>query len=88
MDVVAHLEHKLQSEERQPLWSFLQESTTYLLPRISDVCSVLDKLYEKSIEAHATLESPIVHAKPEDLFVRGLDFEKAFVNRTLSLIHI
>ena len=82
VDVVAHLEHKLQSEERQPLWSFLHESTIYLLPRISDVCSVLDKLYEKSIEAHATLESPIAHAKPEDLFVRGLDFEKALVNRT------
>jgi transcription-repair coupling factor (superfamily II helicase) len=82
VDVVAHLEHKLQSEERQPLWSFLHESTIYLLPRISDVCSVLDKLYEKSIEAHATLESPIAHAKPEDLFMRGLDFEKALVNRT------
>ena len=82
VDVVAHLEHKLQSEERQPLWSFLHESTTYLLPRISDVCSVLDKLYEKSIEAHATLDSPIAHAKPKDLFVRGLDFEKALVNRT------
>ena len=60
----------------------MHESTTYLLPRISDVCSVLDKLYEKSIEAHATLESPIAHAKPEDLFVRGQDFEKALVNRT------
>jgi transcription-repair coupling factor (superfamily II helicase) len=82
VDVVAHLEHKLQSEERQPLWSFLHESTIYLLPRISDVCSVLDKLYEKSIEAHANLESSIAHAKPEDLFVRGLDFEKALVNRT------
>ena len=82
VDVVAHLEYKLESEERQPLWSFLHESTTYLLPRISDVCSVLDKLYEKSIEAHTTLESPISHAKPEDLFVRGQDFEKALVNRT------
>ena len=82
VDVVAHLEHKLKSEERQPLWSFLHESTTYLLPRISDVCSVLNKLYEKSIEAHAALEGPIAHAKPEDLFVRGLDFEKALVART------
>ena len=82
VDVVAHLEHKLQSEERQPLWSFLHESTTYILPRISDVCSVLNKLYEKSIEAHAALESPISLAKPEDLFVRGLDFEKALVERT------
>ena len=82
VDVVAHLEHKLQSEERQPLWSFLHESTTYLVPSISDVSSVLDKLYEKSIEVHVTLESPTAHAKPEDLFVRGLDFEKALVNRT------
>ena len=77
VDVVAHLEHKLQSEERQPLWSFLHESTTYLLPRISDICSVLDKLYEKSIEAHADLESPLAHAKPQDLFVRGHDFRKS-----------
>ena len=82
VDVVAHLEHKLQSEERQPLWSFLYESTTYLVPRISDVCSVLDKLYEKSIEVHTALESPIAHAKPEDLFVCGQDFKDALANRT------
>ena len=82
VDVVAHLEHKLQSEERQPLWSFLHESTTYLVPRISDVCSVLDKLYEKSIEVHTALESPIAHAKPEDLFVCGQDFKDALANRT------
>ena len=82
VDVVAHLEYKLQSEERQPLWSFLHESTTYLIPRISDVCSVLDKLHEKSTKAHAALETPIAHAKPEDLFVRGQDFEKALATRT------
>ena len=81
IDIVAHLEHKLQSEERQPIWSFLGDSTTYFLPDIDDVTAVLDKLYDKSIEAHASLESPINHSNPEDLFVRGHDFETAIANR-------
>ncbi|MEC8090947.1 MAG: transcription-repair coupling factor, partial [Bacteroidota bacterium] len=82
IDIVAYLEHKLQSEERQPIWSFLWDSTTYFLPAIADVIAVLDKLYDKSIEAHASLESPINHSNPEDLFVRGQDFETAIANRT------
>ena len=44
--------------------------------------AVLDNLYDKSIEAYASLESPINHSNPEDLFVRGQDFETAIANQT------
>ena len=60
----------------------LGDSTTYFLPAIANVIAVLDKLYDKSIEAYASLESPINHSNPEDLFVRGQDFETAIANRT------
>lgn len=81
VEVVAHLENKLQSEDRQALWDFLPQKTCYIYPRVAEIGTALDQLFVKAKEVHAALESPLAHGTPSELFVHGQELIVALDER-------
>ena len=77
--ILANVEQKISSEERQPLWSFLPKNTLFLHHGISDISTVLDGMYRQAV--HREGEKTLKRSAPEILYCQGSRFEEEMTHR-------
>jgi transcription-repair coupling factor (superfamily II helicase) len=73
ISIVPNVQRKLLRESRQGFIDFLPENTIIWLHNTSVMRGVLDEVYQKAITAYNTLESPLNHLTPSEMYTSGTD---------------
>ena len=80
ISVIPNVENKFLDENRETFLNYINEKTVIFTQNTEFICSQLNILFGKAVEAFGKLSKDIKHAQPEELFVNQEQFLKQAVH--------
>lgn len=78
--IIPNVQGKIAEEERIDIFEYLGEETTIWLASFDITQKVLMDEYEKAVKIHASINSPVQHLLPSELYFNAKDLEDVLSN--------